>query len=542
MWGMKRLVWSIICICSSIIINAQEDTLGLQTFIEDEEFIELIDTSICSSAANTDTIIFTNFNTNLDSLVNLWYVAQSKYWLYAKRTENFLDTAFEPEFTPDILKERIEAMNSLIPLTYNSQVQAFIRVYASRNREKVEVMLGLAEYYFPMFEEVLSIYDMPLELKYLAIIESALNPRATSPVGAGGLWQFMPSTGRMYKLYISSFIDDRRDPYKSTHAAAQYLQSLHGMFGDWLLALASYNCGPGNVRKAITRAGGKRNFWDIYPYLPRETRGYVPAFIAAYYVFEHAVDHNLFPRDIEFPSVTDTLMITKKLHLQQVADVLNVPLKALQDLNPHLRANIIPDSEQGYALYLPIEYVSPFLQFQDSIHAYKDSVFFNKEALHKVAASATNYYGGASTKNRTPVYYYVKSGDNLSLIASWYDVNVNALKQWNGLRTNNLRIGQKITVYVPHAKKDYYARITSMSYAQKQALKSSAAPQVATPTPAKSSSQSGNYTYHVVKQGESLWAISRQYENSTVEEILKLNGLTTKSTIHPGMKLKIKTL
>lgn len=533
---MKRLVVLLASLYIGFFSFAQEDTLSLIEVLEDTVKIAEIEPDDFSEVLS-DTVIFTQFNTNLDRLVNLWYIQKSEYWRYSNRPELSNDSSFIPTFTPEVYKQRLSAMNSVIPLSYNDQVQAFINLYALRKRDRVEIMLGLSEYYFPMFEEVLDKYEVPLELKYLAIIESALNPRATSPVGAGGLWQFMPATGRMYKLNITTFVDDRRDPYKSTHAAAKYLKSLHGMFNDWLLAIAAYNCGPGNVRKAIARSGGKTNFWEIYPYLPRETRGYVPAFIAAYYVFEHHKEHNLYARDITFPDITDTIMVTKQLHLQQISEVLNVPLQMLQDINPQYRVGIIPNSEYGNALYLPVEYVTPFLVFQDSIIAYKDSVFNITSIVSKVESSSQT--NTSSTKSQ--VYYYVKKGDNLSLIAEWYDVNVQDIKKWNKLSSNSLNVGKKLVIHVPSHKKDYYAKITSMSLAQKQKLGSSQQ-KVATAKPASTNTKHKTYTYHTVKQGETLWAISQKYDNVSLDDILQLNGLTTKSKIIPGMKLKIKTM
>ncbi|HRS18372.1 MAG TPA: transglycosylase SLT domain-containing protein [Bacteroidales bacterium] len=539
---MKRLVVLLASFFIGVYTFAQEDTTSLVDVIDDTLSIAEIEPDDFSEVL-TDTVIFTQFNSNLDKLVQLWYVQKSEYWKYCNRPLLGYDSSYVPSFTPEEYKQRIAKMNSIIPLSYNDQVQAFINVYAFRKRDRVEIMLGLAEYYFPMFEEILDKYEIPLELKYLAIIESALNPRATSPVGAGGLWQFMPGTGVMYKLHITSFVDDRRDPYKSTHAAAKYLKSLYGMFNDWLLAIAAYNCGPGNVRKAITRSGGKTNFWEIYPYLPRETRGYVPAFIAAYYVFENHAEHNLYPREIAFPRVTDTIMVTQQLHLQQVSEVLNIPLQFLQDINPQYRVGIIPASEKGHALYLPIDYVTPFLLFQDSILTYKDSLFFDPTVISKSAVTDKHtFHSTTSCKGKVPVYYFVKKGDNLNMIANWYDVSVQDIKTWNKLSSNSIAVDKKLTIYVPANKKDYYAKITTMSLAQKQKLGSAPVTQNVVAKPESTTHKKNTYTYHTVKKGETLWAISQKYDNVSLDDILQMNGLTTKSKITPGMKLKIKTM
>ncbi len=514
-----------------------------------------------AQAENSDTILFTNFNTNLDNLVNLFYVNQSQYWKYANRPLGEMANTKIPEFTPEIYKTRIAKIPSVVPLSYNEQVQSYINVYAFKRRNQVEIMMGLAEFYFPMFEEVFEKYNVPQELKYLAIIESALNPRATSPVGAAGLWQFMPATGKIYDLEINSFIDDRRDPMKSTVAAAQYLGTLYNMFGDWLLAIAAYNCGPGNVRKAITRSGGKNNFWDIYNNLPRETRGYVPAYIAAYYVFEHHKEHNLWARTIQFPPSVDTVHITQRIHLQQISEVLNIPLQLLQDINPHCRTSIFPHTEKVHALYLPMEYVSPFLQFQDSIFAYNDSILFNDKSLIASPANTPNSSAiGGTSGGKTTVYYYVKQGDNLGLIAKWYNVSVQDLKTWNSMKSTNLSIGRKLTVKVPAEYQNYYSKITSMSLSQKQNLTRPTAAQkntVATTTqPAttttkptahnqttiQQTSDGKSYMYHTVASGETLYSIAKKYDNVTIDSLRSLNNMGTSSKLRIGMKLKIKQI
>ncbi|MCL2329195.1 MAG: transglycosylase SLT domain-containing protein [Bacteroidetes bacterium] len=523
---------------------------------------------------NSDTVLFTNFNTNLDNLVNLYYVNQSQYWKYANRPLGEMATTKVPEFSPEVYKTRIAKIPTVVPLSYNDQVQAYINVYAFKRRNQVEIMMGLAEFYFPIFEEVFERYNVPQELKYLAVIESALNPRATSPMGAAGLWQFMPATGKIYNLEINSFIDDRRDPMKSTVAAAQYLGVLYRMFDDWILAIAAYNCGPGNVRKAITRAGGKNNFWDIYNHLPKETRGYVPAYIAAYYVFEHHADHNLWAREIQFPPSVDTIHITQRIHLQQISEVLNMPLQLLQDINPHCRTGVFPHTDKVHALYLPMEYVSPFLQFQDSIFAYNDSILFNDYRLVQSPANAPAMATvGTTSGGKTTVYYYVKKGDNLGLIAKWYNVSVPDIKTWNKLKTTSLSVNQKLSLQVPAEYKDYYSKITNMSLSQKQnltrptaaqkntvAVAQTSTPKAAAPpannqtttkaavptannqTTIKQESNGKSYLYHTVAAGETLYSISKKYDNVTVDSLRNLNNLSESSKLSIGMKLKVKAI
>ncbi len=487
--------------------------------------------TIHSAVFAQDSLINSSFYANLDSMVNLWYMQGADLYTYKERPSNY-DSTLVPNFTNEEYKKRVSEMESAIPLTYNANVQAYINVYALKNRKKVEIMLGLAEYYFPMFEEILELQNVPQELKYLAIIESALNPRARSRVGAVGLWQFMPATGRMLKLEINSYIDERQDPIKSTYAAAEYLKSLHGMFDDWTLALAAYNCGPGNVRKAIARSGGKRDFWSIYPNLPRETRGYVPAYIGAFYVLEHHEDHNLFPRKIEFPSVVDTVQVKNAMTLNQISKVLNIPLKQVEDLNPQYKISAITKSEKGRTLYLPVNKISSFIALQDSIPRYKDSV--NEDSI-KIAKAKT-----AANYESSFVHYTIKSGDNLGLIADWFDVRLSDLRRWNNIYGTTIRAGRKLIVYVPDGKKDKYARINNMTFAQKQALsgKTVSASSAAKPK----IPQNGNYQYHTVRSGDSLWSISQQYGNVTTDELKSLNGLTGRSTLHPGQKIIIKRL
>ena len=474
-----------------------------------------------------DSVMDTTFSANLDEMINLWYVQAADYYKYKDRPSS-VDTAFVPTFSREEYAERIANMQSIIPLTYNNYVHSYIQVYGFRHRERVEIMLGLAEYYFPLFEEILDSYDIPQELKYLAIIESALNPRARSRAGAMGLWQFMPATGKMFGLSINSFVDERRDPLQSTHAAAQYLKQLHGIFNDWILAIAAYNCGPGNVRKAITRSGGKRDFWEIYAHLPRETRGYVPAYIAAFYVFEHHELHNLYPREVHFPSAVDTIMVRNAITFNQISQVIDIPLQLLEDLNPTYKLSAIPTTKQGSALYLPIEYITPFLKMQDAIMAYRDSVHQDSVKIAEINSIASN--------TQTVVYYTIKSGDNLSLIADWFDVRVSDLRAWNNIHGNTIVAGKRLQIYVPEHKQQYYTALNSMSFVQKQRASGSV------PTSQKNpeTTKSGSYELYTVRSGDTLWGIAEQFESVSAEDLRKLNNLSNSSKIHPGMVLKVR--
>jgi len=400
-----------------------------------------------SQGLNSDSIYEQRQINQMDSLLYQWYIQQPN-------EDNSLvadiedDTIEGPELPDSFYIKRLQTINSLIDLPYNNIVRSFIKAYTEKKRDKVEVMLGLTDYYFPMIEEILDMYQLPQELRFLPVIESALNPRAVSRAGATGLWQFMYGTGRMYNLTINSYIDERRDPLASTHAACRFLKDLYSIYGDWTLVIAAYNCGPGNVNKAIRRSGGKRNYWDIYYHLPRETRGYVPAFIAASYTYYFYKEHNLQPKPITLPPATDTIIVNNMLHLQQIAEVLDYPIELLRDLNPHYKIDIIPAKGKSYVLRLPKEMVSPFLDKEKEIYAYKDSVFFNQ----KILANPSKYT--ASYQHEVPpgsirIVYKVKEGDVLGSIATRYNVSVRQLKDWNNLYRNLIRVGQKLIIYVP---------------------------------------------------------------------------------------------
>ncbi len=477
---------------------------------------------------------------------------------------------YVPSFPDSVYAERIAKLreHTTIELVYNKHVKSFIDVYAVRKREHTCKILGLAEIYFPMFEEALDKYDMPLELKYLAVVESALNPRAGSHAGAKGLWQFMYGTGKVYKLNVTSLVDDRFDPIKSTEAACQHMLDLYNSYGDWFLVLAAYNSGAGNVNKAIRRAGGLKNYWAIWPFLPKETRGYVPAFIAVNYVMSYSQEHNLYPTD---PGImadgVDSVTVYQPLHFDQLNEMLNIPMEDIKFFNPQYKANIIPANEKNpMSLRLPEKYIADFIDNEKELYIFKTKKGIDREKLEEemkkvsdrsvhIVKSGENL-GSIAKKYRvsvnqlktwnnmknTTIYpgqklivyssgapmaqagsskpvmrsteqsiHTVKSGENLSVIAKKYKCSVTDLKEWNDLKNTTLKVGQKLKVYPPAEDKDQ---------------------KVATTT-------SGGYVIYTVKSGDNLWDIAKKFDGVTVEQIRKLNDLDSKAVLKVGQKLKI---
>lgn len=490
--------------------------------------------------AEDTTISDINFDENLDSLLNLYYVGQSlandpDFWKNAE--DNNI-----PEFSDSVYIQRLKNIPTVVDLTYNSVVRRYIEVYTKEKRASVGVMLGLAQYYFPLFDEIFDYYDVPNEMKYMSIIESALNPRAYSRTRAVGLWQFMYGTGRLYGLNVNSLVDERRDPIKSTHAAARFCKDLYSIYNDWILVIAAYNCGPGNVNKAIRRSGGKRNYWDIYYYLPKETRGHVPAFIAATYMMNYYKEHNLAPVPITFPVGSDTIMVTKNLHLSQVSEVLGIPLQLLRDMNPQYRVDIIPVTDKPMTLRLPLDMAGRFIDREKEIYAYKDSVYFNPE---KVITSPTAFDASSSEPppgNQAKLTYTVKNGDNLGFISMWYNVRVSDIRYWNNIRNNKIRAGQKLVIYVPRNKVSRYEDINSLSFSEKQARVGAPAANTAAAPVSKPAVtvNSGDYIIYTVKSGDTIWDILKKYPGVTESEIIRWNNLSSSGKIQAGQKLKIK--
>lgn len=469
-----------------------------------------------------------NYTSNIDSLINLWHARTMS-------SDFVVDSIYEKEELlveelPDsVYIERIAAINSPIFLPFNPQVKAYIKLYTQRRREQVSMMLGLSEYYFPIFEAALDAHNLPMELKYLPVIESALNPLAFSRAGASGIWQFMYYTGKQYGLTVDSYLDQRRDPYLASEAAVKFLSDLYRIYGDWQLVIAAYNCGPGNVNKAIRRSGGKRDFWEIYHRLPRETRGYVPAFIAATYTFNYAKEHNITATPVRLPLATDTIMVNQPLHFTQVSDMTGISLEVLRELNPQYRRDVIPSGKSSYPLRLAFNNVTSFISMEDTIYTHRRNEFFPNGSL--VVLPSTTTHAVATPPGRKAVQYTVKSGDVVGLIADWFNVRTSDLAYWNNIHRNIIKVGQKLVIYVPEGKLNHY---------QEVARKHGTSSKSASSTTTNSSSTSGGYIYYTVKSGDSVWTIAQQYEGVKNEDILKLNNITDARSIKPGQRLKIK--
>ena len=383
---------------------------------------------------------------NTDTLLTQWYMHRQSR-IPGREQFDMDSVVFTTDVPDSVLMLRLEEMNSFITLPFNETVKNYMVLYSEKMPAKMSEMMGLSQYYFPLIEETLRRYDLPMELKYVAIIESAFNPRAESRVGAKGMWQFMYRTALSYGLRIDSYADERMDPVASMDAAARYFKDAYRIFGDWSLAISSYNCGSGNVNKAIKRAGGRRDFWSIYEYLPRETRGYVPAMVGAMYAFRYANEYGIKPAPMSLPTYVDTFHIHKNLHFSQISEVLGIPLADVRDLNPQYYTDIVPGAHSDEVIRLPFNYSSAFLDMQDSIYRYKADVLF----VTKVEDGRETVNGRAVQTGRpsaTPqwVYYKVKSGDNLGRIAIKYHTTVRQLKSWNNLKSDRIAIGQRLKV------------------------------------------------------------------------------------------------
>ena len=489
----------------------QKVTIQVVDTIQVQDISEDLPTTIVATQVKDSTSIKLEDIALARRYDSLWLQELYNNMMFEEIYGSITNMTYEPvayeELPTEVLKQRLAEINSRTPfnVAYNASLESVIKNYLKNRRATMGKLMALSDYYFPMFEEALDKYNIPLELKYLAIVESALRPTAESRVGATGLWQFMFGTGKMFGLNVNSYVDDRSDPLKATEAACKYLEALYRRLGDWDLALAAYNSGPGNVSKAIRRSGGRTNYWNIRQHLPRETAGYVPAFLATMYIFEYAEEHGFKSNGPKIPYIaTDTIHVKKQLALEHVAIVANMNMAELEFLNPQYKLGIIPVvKDELYTLRLPVDIIGKFVNNEDAIYAYAAAEFNKREKpLPELNDQASK------------IYYRVKSGDYLGKIARKYGVRVSQIKRWNGLRNNNLKIGQRLTIHPRRTgstpKKERVRNVT----------------------------KDPNAKTYIVKSGDSLWSIAQQFPGVTVANIKKWNDLSG-TKLKLGMELKI---
>jgi len=504
----------------------------------------------------------------LDSLVTLTHVIR-----YNQLDANCYDpnpaaSASAPVFSDQEYTNRIGNIHSPIPLSYNKYVKEYIDLYATRKRALTQRVMGLSNLYFPLFEEILDREGLPIEFKYLSVVESALNPIAVSRVGATGIWQFMYNTGLMYNLKVNSYIDDRRDPVKATIAACQYFKEMYRIYGDWLLVIAAYNCGPGNVNRAITRSGGKTNFWEIMPYLPAETRGYVPAFIAVTYVMNYSREHNLCPVAPAYSYFeVDTVTVSRPVSFQVLSHQLGIPADVIAYLNPHYKRGHIPDIGENWVLRLPTSKMTQFLSNQEQVFEASRPTA-RPVYTARIKDSDDSSEGGEIILKKVKKTHTVRRGENLATIASRYNMTSEEVKKMNRLRSTRIHPGQKLQVFALVKTKAPASKTPAAVQSEEKVAQRSESSVVepvqgsvnqntdasgtgdTTQTGADSiqedlasrksvpATQNPRFIYHVVQPGDTLWNIAKRYEGVTVEMIKNINNLRN-ANITPGTKLKV---
>ncbi len=466
---------------------------------------------------STEVVIFPD-DPVLAAMDSLW-ITERLFWEAYKLDSTCLNVynfapGEIPTYPDSVIAARLGELNKKTPLNldYNPYVKAYINVYVERRREISERALGLAKLYYPLFEEKLDMFDIPLELKHLAVVESALNPTARSRMGAAGLWQFMYNTGRIYGLEVNSYVDDRNDPYKSTVAACRYMRFLYGMYGDWNLVLAAYNSGPGNVNKAIRRSGGHRDYWKIRPYLPRETRGYVPAFIAVNYMMNYASEHNLYPLvPTHVFEEIDTVRVCRETTFQRISQFTGVAVADLERFNPSLKRNVIPETQTCRTVYLPIEAIGKFLANEDSMYHFQQE------------PQTIDGYVVEDVVER----YTVRRGDVLGVIAQRHGVTVSQLRAWNNIHGNRIYPGQKLEI-----------RKTLRREADKKG-ETLAAKSNDNQNVRSQNDGDDKYRFHTIQQGDTLWDIAKQYPGISVEDLKVANADLDTRRLKPGQQIKI---
>ncbi len=506
--------------------------------------------SIETNLSYLDSIKRTFVNDEMASCVDsLWMNELTNLDLYNDLTNDIetinSDEKVDYDLSTELLKSRLEAMNAKSPfrIQYNPGLENVIKSFLKNRKRSFERLMGISEYYFPIFEEAFAKQNVPLEIKYLSIVESALNPKAVSRMGATGLWQFMYQTGKQYNLKIDSYVDERSDPLKATAAAAQYMSNMYAIFGDWELVLASYNSGPGNVSKAIRRSGGQQNYWNIRKNLPKETQGYVPAFLATMYLYEYHNEHGIKPdKALVQHFATDTVLVKKQMSFKQISDLLDVPVSQLQLLNPSYKLNVIPHySDENHYLRLPKEKIAVFTSNEDKVYAYlqHEVDLLENPFPYLSNAIASNESSNYSTQTRTK-YYKVRRGDNLSTIASKYDVTVSDLKKWNHLRSSAIGYGKSLKIITTERvavvkKEPKKEEITPVVPVKQNAIVVESKSKIEV---SKNIMLANKDFIYVVKKGENLFAIAQRYK-VTVDDLIKWNHLEG-SAVHTGTTLQLK--
>lgn len=524
---MKFRIWLlfVLCVLSFIDVKAQNVLLGEQDTTKNNNIESAIDITVSREIQI------------MDSMLNNWYV-KNQITKGNSVLSKLKDDTTVYENNDSAIFKRLSQIVTAVPLAYNDRVKRFIELYSVQRQRSSSVILGLAQYYYPWMKEIFDKYDVPEELVYITIIESALNPLAVSPAGATGIWQFMYGTGKLYGLEANTYIDDRRDPYKATDAAARHFRDLYNIFNDWGLAISAYNCGAGNVRKAIQRSGGKTDFWGVSPYLPKETQNYFPAFIGALYMMTF---HNLYgiqPAKISIPTNVDTVMVNKELHFEQISAILGISVDEIKSLNPQYKRYIIPAFNQQYPLRLQANDVIRFLELKDTIQKYKYDDYFNPT---KNLNTATNANGEIVqvTPNK---YHTVRKGETISRIASKYGLSVSKLKSLNHLHSNSLRVGQRLlvkkgTTIVKPAPVTTDSTKTVVDSTALQLVDSTLVKKDTIPAVKPAPQPQGDIIY-VVKKGDTLSSIGRKY-GKTATELAKHNHITNVNALQIGQKIKI---
>ena len=508
-----RLATLFSCLFITIALTAQNDSVAPQAVTRTQDMIDY------------EKVL----DKGMENMLNEYYVKRER----ANSTSVLSSYSDEEQIAEtegvdmdSVYEARVHRMNRIVQLGYGPAVRNYIELYVNKRKRSSSAILGLAQHYYPMMKEVFDKYDLPEELVYLTIIESSLNPTAVSPAGATGIWQFMYTTGKTYGLKANSFVDDRRDPYKATDAAARHLRDLYGIFNDWGLAISAYNCGAGNVRKAIARSGGKNTFWEIRNYLPKETQNYFPAYIGAFYMMKYYKVHGIKPANISIPTDVDTIIVKKEVHFEQIAHVLGIDEKEIEALNPQYKRKVIPAFEGGnYALRLRSKDIIRFMSLEDSIYRYDYDTYFQPLQMYVSAFTGKPASGTQGTKK----YHTVKSGETLAKVATKYGISVEELKKMNGMKSNYVKTGQKLVVGY-ESKAPASTATDKTDKTDTEASSSSAS--------STSTSSSPSCIIHTVKKGETLIYIANKYHTS-YQKIAKDNGIKNINSLVVGQKLKI---